>query len=354
MNPTKALVIHNNCTGGCRFCFVEPYRRDDAEETASLLDETKRLGIDSRLFHLGRIDEELSRRHPQPEEMQCFGNRGRDGYSNPAEVSFNLHGPSAQVHELLAPRGEFDAILEEIGNHRDNGAGPLIQIFSVIHEKNFRLMEEMCRLFHELGADRVFFLKLSYGGRNRKLPADMFMTRDSIARFLTSYDRIRFRLKPTRFLLLHNWGPRYSHFKQLCGRLLRWFSTGAFCETGRDEVAVQASTKEIYACRFTVTVPVFRMGRFDPDRGMIIDNDWFPTLHENVEEPCRSCRVFHSCQGGCRSEAVSEKYRLTGEMDVNAGFDNCMVSAGSVRLINWREDSISVLRVLGKLFPFFR
>jgi len=152
-----------------------------------------------------------------------------------------------------------------------------------------------------------------------------------------------------RIQLVDNWGPPYSRFRFLFYKLFGRSLSRSFCSCGSEHVMIKSHSRDVYPCRYVVTEPKLRIGTFDEKEGLVIEKNWYDDLAESIEEPCRSCPILNSCMGGCRAEAIGEKYRREGVIDVFAGFVNCPVALGVRTAVDLREDILSIFRIVARV-----
>ena len=101
-----------------------------------------------------------------------------------------------------------------------------------------------------------------------------------------------------------------------------WYKKFICCNAGRGRIAVDSNSRKIYPCFSLIADDRFGMGYWQNRRANITYSP-FENLLEKIGEPCRSCGTLEVCGGACRAEAIAEKERTTGKLDLFAGLTNC-------------------------------
>ncbi len=351
MKPDFVWIVHNNCSRSCRHCFCSPFTQDDAAGTEKLIRDLDKHGIESKVYATNQMDEQLKRIYHKVNDAGLLA-----GHEAKAEmidmrpdvnfVSFSIHGPDAETHELIAPKGDFEKTIANIKEFTSGKKDFEFEVYTVYHGKNYAKLEETCRLVHELGASRAMILKLSYGGRAMDLDSDFFLEQDQILTFLRKFHQIKNRFDSMKMYLIDNWGPQHSKLRQLQMGFRARSEIDKYCSTITDHVTIKSDSRDVYPCRFSLSVPELKIGHFDSEEGLVIDHHWFENLREKIEEPCQSCKILNICQGGCRGEAVGEKLRRDGVVDIYAGFRNCAVALG---LFKWTDTVFAIPAAMKRL-----
>lgn len=349
------FVYHDNCSNNCKHCACKPSRLCNLSDTKQLINQLKKDGHNPHIFITNRTE------HETVHQLECLADDVSvlDGtahsdyvyqYKQTAPMfAFSLHGHRADIHELLCRKGSFKEVLKVLQQAtHSNLIKPMLQ--TVIHKKNYAFLEEFCDLVMKYGVSRVALAKLSFSGSGRKLPTDMFLDKASIIEFFHIVDRARQKYRKKIHLeLLPQWGPRPSKFKIFfLGLFHRWVKQQQYvCYGGVKKIFIHSKTKEIYPCSYSVAEPRARLGFYDKDRGLVIENNnWLHNLVNNIGEPCRGCKILYWCGGSCRGSAISEHLRLTGVYDTYAGFINCPVEMG----LNKAFDAQEIITCLRRLF----
>ncbi len=348
-NNKKPLVwiVHNNCSRKCSHCVCNPNPINDISDTEKLANDLKRQNLEVNIYATNQTHDDLAKLYSEGKH-NCLvvGHKANQNLINSLkelkEIVFSLHGPNAEIHELLAPSGDFETTLKSIKKAKHDNTID-IGVSCVIHSKNYLLLEEMCQLFYSMNASNVHFIKLSYIGRATDLPADFFLSKEQFSDFLKNFYQIRSKFNDMKLLLGNNWGPQFSKLQALLFQITAHFSPEPLCNCGISEVAINPGSKEVYPCRFTLTIPELKMGYFDPEKGLVLTDNWHLNLEKLIGEPCKSCKIYKKCNGGCRGHAIAEKKRLTGTVDIYTGNDYCAVAMGITKWIN-EENYYSLTR----------
>lgn len=360
MDLRHVWIIHNNCKNACSHCLHEPSPPSNVAETEKMIDNINKLGIASRLYYKGSPHEELLLRHSDMPWANCYGDPGGSVESDmangsPREIIYGLHGPDAETHEIMAPKGDFDRVISSLEQLRDRSAEATLSLLTILHADNYTLFDSMCRLFSALGCTQVHMLKLSYGGRAKKLPKSLYMTSEQTVTFLNMYFRLKQEYRSIEFVPTGNWGPLFSRSRKLYYRLFEKFGVTRACGVAERHVAVTSGSGEIFPCRHTTYLQPLKMGSFSPGKGLVIDRDWMEDFNNKVGEPCKSCEIINVCRGGCRASAISSHYQEHGILDFYAGFPDCPVHLGITPVFDMRDDILSIAKkgrkILSKFIP---
>ncbi len=282
MRPLLAWIVHDNCRKGCPHCFCKPAEADDLAATEALARDLERHGIRHRIYFTDQLDARLPERHalvmarPGAGELEL-----RSGVSR---VGFSLHGPDRGTHELLAPPGDFDAVVAAMRRLRRERQDVRVEVFAVIHAQNATRFGELTAFVRGLGARVLHAGNLTFAGRARSLPRDLFLGAADIARFLRTFPQARRHARPLRLVLGDSFGPTWSHLRRLGYRAFVRLAERRFCACGAEQVAIKARTREVFPCRFTSTFKELSIGRFDAEQGLVLTERGETTLKKYFHE----------------------------------------------------------------------
>ncbi|MBI4879657.1 MAG: SPASM domain-containing protein [Planctomycetes bacterium] len=350
MRPDLAWIVHDNCRKGCPHCFCKPADTDDVAATEDLARDLERHGIAHRIYFTDQLDARLPERHSMV--LARPGAAEFELRSGVHRVGFSLHGPDRQTHELLAPPGDFDAVVSAMERIRRERQDVGVEVFTVVHAHNAARFGELADFARGLGAQTLHAGNLTFAGRARSLPDDFFLGGAEIARFLRAFPKVRRRARPLRLVLGDSFGPTWSRLRRLSYRAFLRLAERRFCACGEGQVAIKARTREVFPCRFTSTFRELSIGRFDAEQGLVLTERG--DLRESIGEPCRSCGVLDVCRGGCRMAAVADALRREGQIDPDAGFRNCPVALGATRWIDPGRDLATLAKILRRCVPRLR
>ncbi len=359
-NYREILVFHNNCEQSCKHCVVKPSPACDLEETEKLInslqqgphkirvyfsDQTQQniRGVIKRLgYNTIELKDKVESSHVKElaETKPVFG--------------FSLHGHRADIHELICQKGNFHTTIHALKEAKRLHL-PNVRIYSVVHGKNYRYVEDLCNLLEEYNVSTVIFLKLTCAGMARRMVSDMFLDTRSYVEFFHIFENVKKKFRGRMEVILESklWGPKYSRLKISLIQLMGLFSRKQkfFCKGGREKITIHSKTKEVFPCYSAMGDRRFCLGYYDEDRGIIIKNSlWLKDLIEKIGEPCKSCKLLWWCGGHCRGSAISEHLRLSGEFDIYAGHSYCPVALGIIR--TW--DTEEIRNFTYKLFSLLR
>jgi radical SAM protein with 4Fe4S-binding SPASM domain len=166
-------------------------------------------------------------------------------------------------------------------------------------------------------------------GSAMNLPHELFLTQEQIQRALKDTIGMLeiFRARGLKISLQPTWGPLLTHFERMLFSKFATWSKRRYCPGGSTSFGVDPITRGVWTCNFAMAVDPLRIGHFDDNDGIVLTEDWPYRLNE-VGDPCRSCRLFDACGGGCRGTAIAEHFVSTGQIDLLSGFQNCPVALG--------------------------
>ncbi len=339
--PSKdklVLVLETSCDSPCPHCFIEP--GDENFETAKqVTKEAFNLGY-SVYFYATQITPdcfEIYKSIGQDESSSSICIRGDVGIgqlewliNKKGRIGFSLHGAEKETHEMLSGRDSFDKTLEAIAHVSQHNQEAKTNIWSVIHNKNKDEVRGICEIARDLGVDELNFAKLSYLGRARRLDSSWFLNMAGVRGVIETIDNIyeSGEFPNPNITLAPNWGMTDKQTKKFkTGNKLPYYPTDRYCPAGVQHFTVDSRTLNIYPCHHLSADPNFIIGYWTK-KGVVITDDSFMKATKNLDEPCGDCNVLDSCGGGCRSEAVAEHLRLTGEYKFNAGLIYCRRQTG--------------------------
>ena len=344
-------IFYDNCKKNCKHCFCKPSTVSTIQKTEQLLDSLLKKKQNVKVYITDQSRPEI-RNIIKRVEYNLVELKDEININHVNELKqpgtlfgLSLHGHKAGIHDLLCHKGNFDKTIKALEKARQNNL-PNVRIYCVIHKKNYLYIEDLCDLVEKYGVKNVTFLRLSYMGFARNLPDNIFLDKQSYIHFFDIFNRVRARFENRVDISLvpQHWGPRsrtmvifnYLH-KILKGRYKY------FCAGGHDKITIHSGNKEVYPCTYLVTDSRFRMGRYDENKGILIENPIDDSrLLEKIGEPCRSCRFLRWCGGYCRGIAVNEHLRLTGEFDIYAGHEYCPIALGIKNPLDIRKTKNAV------------
>lgn len=350
------LIFHNNCKKNCKHCFCKPSPACNVEETRQLIDSLQQRGNNVRVYITDQT---------QPNILTILKRVGYDtvelkdklepiyvkelAQTNP-RFGFSLHGHRADIHELLCQKGNFQETIKALKEAKRLNLRN-VRVYSVIHRKNYSYIGHLCSLVEKYGVSKVIFLRLAYGGMARALAEDIFLDQESYIQFFQIFESVKkkFRNRMDITLESNHWGPQYSRLKICLIQLLSVFTKKQkfSCIGGRDKICIHSKTREIFPCYPTVAASELRLGYYDKDKGIVIENPlWLNDLIEKIGEPCKTCKLLRWCGGHCRGLAISDHMRLTGEFSLYAGHTYCPVALGITKALDMDE----IIELTDKLF----
>jgi len=331
-------VLHQNCPHDCVHCFLHPTPRSTEEQAAEIAREAAAAG--HRVMMIPAAGEQMD----GIRLLREFGAPGgvvplKDRL--PAEAAripgascyeFSLHGHTEDLHRLLVGEaGNFEKTVETIKAAVSAGL-PGVFVNHVLHRGNYRHVESFYEFARGLGLSNVVFLKMNASSQAKCRIPELLLATSDLEDLIRRLRRLRHRAArgPQITLSAESFGILLSRsqYLRIRARLLvqRSFQ-GRMCVCGDEKVTVHAGTGDVYPCRYFVSDPAFRIGRWDSNRGLVLDrNDWCRDRLQKIGEPCRSCSIFRWCGGGCRAAVVAEHYHRTGENDPYAGHEDCPVA----------------------------
>ncbi len=329
----RVMALETSCQKSCPHCFLDP-GQGDFRQTERIALDAHTLGYEAHFYATAvspRCDA-IYKQIGQDSESASICVRGESVAGNVSwltskqgRVGFSLHGASAQTHELLAGENTFDITLAAIQHIRQHNPLASINIWCAMHRKNMHELHAICEQAHDLGADYLTLIKLSYLGRARQLDADWFLNQEEIATIIAETEALYAtgEFPNPHISLAPNWGMtarQAEKFRQ--GRKSIYCPTDQYCPAGQQRFAVDGRTKQVYPCHFMADDDHFIIGEWT-EQGIVVTNTAFANGRAALEEPCRSCDLLPECGGGCRFEAIVEHLRLTGRYNFHAGLENC-------------------------------
>jgi len=253
---------------------------------------------------------------------------------------FSLHGHRADIHEILTQEGNFDVTIDAIKKARKLNL-PNLRVFSVLHSRNYMYMQEMCELLQKYDFSHLQFTKLNYAGGAQELPDDLYMDQDAFVHVVKTYEKLKAKYSGTMELSLSKmYGPTHSRLKVHFLGLITPFMKRQrrACHGGIEKIIVDAKTKKIFPCVWTTGEEWINLGYYDEEKGLVFEKKtWFEDIESKIGEPCKSCKILRYCGGYCRSAAIAETNRLTGKIDLYAGFPRCPVSLKITKFVKSHE-----------------
>jgi len=284
-----------------------------------------------------------------PDEEQTLRKMSQAGVT----FVFSLHGPTEELHSIICDEeGNFGRVLKSIEEAKKLDLRVFVN--TVVHKGNYRSLVKLADLLVGYQIKKIRFLKLISSPRAMENMPDLFLTNDELVEFYGIFEKLRKEYKGRlEFGLINQtFGPFPTKLEFRLNQLLSWLTfkrQSFYCRCGTYSVCVHPHTLDIYQCRFTITNPSFVIGKWNFEKGIIQHKaTWFKDFSEKIGEPCRSCRILARCGGYCRAQAISNKFRLTGEFDIYSGFENCPVALGIYKPLTWS----GLWNVLGKVLFF--
>lgn len=331
-------VLHQNCKHKCAHCFLNttpPSREEQAEEIGRMAAAT---GHHVIMYPASGDREDgirLMGKFGAPEGIVALKDRLPDeaaGIPGASGYEFSLHGHTEELHRLIVgERGNFENTVEGIKKAVSTNL-PGVFANHVLHRGNYRHVEEFYEFARDLGLSHIVFLKLNPTPQAKDRIRELLLERDDLDDLIRRLRRLRRRANsgPRIKLSVESFGVLLSRFQYLSIRarlLIQPSFRRRMCVCGDEKVTVHAGTGDVYPCRYFVSDSAFRIGRWDPERGLVLDNNgWCLDRLQKIGEPCRSCPIKRWCGGGCRAAVIAEHLYRTGEVDLYVGYTDCPVA----------------------------
>lgn len=331
-------VLHQNCPHDCGHCFLHPTPRSTEERVTEIAQKASAAG------HHVVVRTAAGEQKDGIRLLKKFGAPWgivplKDRF--PAEAAripgtsayeFSLHGHTEGLHRMIVGEpGNFGRTVKAI---REAIAAGLPGVFAnhVLHKENYRHVEDFYEYARELGLESIVFCKLNATPLAKRRMPDLLFEPGDLEDLIRRMRRLRRRAvrRPQFRVSVESFGvllSRRQYLRIRAGLLLNQHFKKPFCVCGDEKVTVHAGTGDVYPCQYFVSDSSFRIGRWDPDRGLVLDrNRWCLDRLQKIEEPCRSCPILPWCGGGCRVVVIAEHLRRTDVKDPYVGYEHCPVA----------------------------
>jgi radical SAM protein with 4Fe4S-binding SPASM domain len=326
-------VLDNSCQNACPHCFLDPGKGDWAQ-ARDVAFQAFKLGY-SVYFYATEISQQcydIYRNIGQDMEDASICMRGDSAIRNlrwltkkRGRIGFSLHGSRKETHELISGPDTFEATIEAIKYVSEYNSFAKTNIWTVVHRKNMNEIRSICEIARDLGVDYINLAKLSYLGRARDLGPEWFLEVDEVSEIVHQVEDIcnSGKFPNPHITLSPNWGmtKRQAEKFEQGGKLI-YYPTRHYCPAGRQHFTVESSSLNVYPCHHLSADDRFIIGHWS-GQGLVIENNEFVRSLNQLDAPCGSCDIQDVCGGGCRSEAIAEHLRVTGEYNFHAGLKHC-------------------------------
>ncbi len=329
----QVWVNHHNCHNSCKHCFLGQAPKDnilaDTEETYAI---SESLGFDTYIYATDQASEDFRSLRQlegcQTPNLQVRTDKIENNLQDPNDmIGVTVISEDPEIHDRITSKGHHARTTETIAELQKHGAS--FAVWTVVYADNYREMPEFLGRMVEQGANHAFINKLIMIGNGMNLPPELSLNADQIkealAGILGAYEDLASR--GMTITMQAAWGPLLTPFEKSL-----YESTGSavqrkFCPGGKVSFGVDPVTKGVWICNFAVSVDALKIGHLDPEKGLVINQEW-PFETAKVGEPCRSCSLKDACGCGCRGICIVDHLVTTGEVDLHAGFHNCPVHLG--------------------------
>lgn len=240
-------------------------------------------------------------------------------------------GREAYAFYTNEPAGIYDQLLSNVSLAVNSGFE--VSILMPIYKQN---IEDIPVTIDDLaikGVRDIQLLRVIPVGEGKNMPDETFLTSDDILKSLRYINSARHKIGNKTHLALFSgyFGPNFytkSIFQYLAGQRQCWPKSKYFCPVvNQDYVAVSVASKDLYACFFGLSIPEFKIGKYEEGQlkieASLVEAEW---LSENLRGSCssKSCEEQLICMGGCRAIPFAWAKR-SGEKDpLAAGQDFCL------------------------------
>jgi radical SAM protein with 4Fe4S-binding SPASM domain len=334
LTKTTVTLVHKNCGRNCRICAYGAMAPVDYETVRKVVETLLRQGYRVHLYDfyirkesidIFRLTRQFEGRNPGwlnvtpevdlgPEEL-AYVNRLRTA------VAVSLHGSTEEVHRRSSGKNDFQAIMRFITEFRERFRLRL-GVNYVVSRSNVDDLEALIEVARPWGLDFLEIIPLGYSGN-----AVSVLGHDAV---LTVADKRRVhrlvsRRKndtPYRLELDAIWGPDFDNDPAPQCRFFASAVPGTYCNAGVNHWAIRLNDMQVFPCPCMAGIDSLAIGHFG-GQTLDVDQNWLD--HKSrIEEPCRSCDKFASCQGGCRLTAMSDFRIAHGRDNRFAGFATCL------------------------------
>ncbi|MEW6074059.1 MAG: hypothetical protein AB1726_15865 [Planctomycetota bacterium] len=340
-------VVHHNCKNHCRHCFLGPAPRQSIlPDTAATCAVSTALGFDTHVYTSNLANEEF----PELCKMgDCLvpnlqvetGNVEDNLHPRTGPVGVSLLSRDPEVHDAITRKGNHAKALAVMEQLRQRGIA--YSVWTVVYAESHTDLPAFYEFVLSMGASEVYVNKLVMLGNSAALPHDTFLDTAEIERALRDTVAVMadFRRRGLTITMQAAWGPLLTPFEKLMYENGASLAQKSYCPGAHSSFGVDPVKRGVWPCYFTLTVDPLRIGTLDPERGLVLDQDW-PYHPERIGEPCRSCSLMPACGGGCRGMSMVEHLLRDGALDHYAGFRNCPVNLGIFLPSEWRTEAASL------------
>ncbi len=331
-------ILHQNCPHNCKHCFLQPTPRSTEKRAAEIAQNATAAGHNVVMRPAAGEQKDgirLLKKFGAPGGIVPLKDRLPAGATEIQGVlgyEFSLHGHTEEVHRLIVGEpGNFEKTVKSI---RGAVAAGLPGVFTnhVLHRENYRHVENFYDFACDLGLSSIVFIKLNAAPQARHRIPELLLEPDDLKELIHRLRRLRRRAGrgPKIRVNAKSFGVLLSRRQYLRIRahlLVKRSFRSRICVCGDKKVTVHAGTGDVFPCRYFAAEPAFRIGRWDSNRGLVLDhNIWCLDRLEKIGEPCRSCPILRWCGGGCKVAVIADHFHRTGERDPYVGHEHCPVA----------------------------